>query len=115
MYVITYVAGAVHVVTSLVVDHVVAGPEAEKILKRKDLWKAQWHVIARADSVRRATMAATLTSKQTADMAFVNRDGENTGPARNRHGAIDPQTFRSTRQVDAGTAAMLAKVLTSSH
>lgn len=114
IYVLTYLAGQLHVVTSLVVDHLVPQAEAERILKRKSLWEAEWHVIARPDSVQRATMSATLTSKQTAEMIFVNQDGEAAAPARNRHGAIDPQTFRTTRLIDTRTAAMLRQVLESS-
>lgn len=115
MYVLTYVAGHLHVVTSLVVGHLVARRRAEEILKRENLWEADWHVIARSDSIQSATMSATLTSKQTAEMVFINQDGEAAAPARNRQGAIDPQTFRSTRRIDTRTAAMLKQVLTSSR
>jgi hypothetical protein len=98
-------------VTSLVVGHLVRPKKTEEILRSKNLWEADWHVIARSDSVRRATMAATLTSKQTAEIVFLNQNGEAAAPARNRHGAIDPQTFRSTRRIDAHSAAMLKQVL----
>ncbi|GAA1915481.1 hypothetical protein GCM10009815_08100 [Nocardioides marmoribigeumensis] len=115
VYVISYVAGTLHVVTSLRVDCVVSGPVAEQILKRKDLWSAPWHVIAQAESVQEATMAATLTSRQLSQMRFINRDGSTAPPARNKKGQIDPQTFRSTRQIDGSTAAMLEAVLTGSR
>jgi hypothetical protein len=112
MYVITYADAHLHVVTSLVVDHVVPQERAEQILGR-DLWEADWHVIARPGSVRRATMSASLSSKEIAALVFIGRDGDHSPPARNRRGAIDPQTFRSTRRVDTSTAAVFRHVLTS--
>ena len=115
VYVLTYVAGQVHVVTSLVVENLVDGRQAERVLKRKNLWQADWHVIARSDSIQRATMSARLSSKQTAGMIFINRDSEAKAPARNRLGEIDPQTFRSTRRIDTPTATMLKQVLASSR
>ena len=40
MYVITYFAGHLHVVASLVVGHLVPRERAEEILGRKNLWEA---------------------------------------------------------------------------
>jgi hypothetical protein len=115
LYVITYRGGCLHVVTSIVVGQLVPQQRAEAILRRNDLWDARWHVVARPETVRRATMSATLTERQIAALAFIGRDGEPAEPARNRHGAIDPQTFRTTRRVDAATTAVLEKALATSR
>lgn len=113
MYVITYVDAHLHLVTSLVVDQVVSQERAEQILGRTDLWEGDWHVIARPGSIRRATMSASLSSREMAALVFFGRDGEPSPPARNRRGAIDHQTFRNTRRVDSSTAAVFRQVLTS--
>jgi hypothetical protein len=115
MYVISFVEGRLHVVTSLVVGNLVHRLQAEEILQRTNLWDAEWHVIARADSVRCATMSAPLTNKQTAEMVFINQHGRGVSPARNRQGAIDPQTFRTTRRIDEHTEAMLNQILGNSR
>ena len=48
-------------------------------------------------------------------MVFINKDGESVPPARNSHGDIDPQTFRTTRRLDGRTGAMLNQVLRGDH
>ncbi len=111
MYVITYLNGRLHVVTSIVVADLATQERAEAILGRKDIWDARWHVIARPETVRPATLSATLTDSQTSALVFINKDGAHVGPARNRHGSIDPQTFRTTRRIDEATAAVFGKVL----
>lgn len=115
MYVLTYVAGRLYVVTSLVVDNLVPRQRAEELLKRKNLWEAAWHVVARPDSIRRATMSAPLSRTQTDELVFINQDEQAVPPARNRRGEIDPQTFRATRRIDRRTAAMLEQVLVNRH
>lgn len=115
MYVISYRQGRLYVVTSIVVGELVSQGRAEASLDRDDLWEARWHVVARPETVGRATMSAVLSDIQVAAMVFIGRDGEAVKPARNRHGRVDPQTFRTTRQVDATTAAVLQKVLAKSR
>jgi hypothetical protein len=112
VYVITYVDGHLHVVTSLVVGQLVAQEQAEMELGTTDLWEAHWHAIARPGTARRASMSARLSDKQVAALVFIGRDGQASPPARNRHGEIDPQTFRTTRRIDANSAAVLEKMLT---
>jgi hypothetical protein len=111
MYVITYRDGLLHVMTSMIVGHLVDRERAEEILGHPHLWDARWHVIARPETVRRATLAAVLTDTETAAIVFLGRDGKRAAPARNRHGSIDPQTFRTVRQVDRATAAMFKRLL----
>jgi hypothetical protein len=111
MYVITYRDGVLHVMTSMIVGHLVDRERAEEILGHTHLWEARWHVIARPETVRRATLAAALTDTETAAIVFLGRDGKRAAPARNRHGSIDPQTFRTVRRVDRATAAMFKRLL----
>ena len=115
MYVITYRDGLLHVLTSLVVGHLVNRERAEEILGHTQLWEARWHVIARPETVRRATLAVPLSGSETAAIVFVGRDGRRAAPARNRHGSIDPQTFRTVRRIDASTAAMFDRLLGESR
>lgn len=68
-------------------------------------------MIARPGTARRATMSARMTGEQVASMVFIGRDGIAAPPARTHEGAIDPQTFRTTRRVDATTTALLEDVL----
>jgi hypothetical protein len=114
MFVVTYRDGVLHVVTSLRVAHVVNREEAEEILGHGDLWRARWHVIADPGTVRRATLSAVLSDEEAAGIVFIGRDGRRAPPARNRHGSIDPQTFRAVRRVDKSTAAMFRAVLQES-
>lgn len=111
MFVITYREGVLHVITSMVVAHLVSRSEAEEILGHGQLWDARWHVIARPASVRRATLSATLAEEEIAALVFIGRDGRRARPARNRFGLIDPQTFRTPRRIDARSAAVLEKSL----
>lgn len=111
LYVLTYRGGQLHVITSMVVGHVLPQEPAEALLGRGGLWHARWHVVAQPETVRRATMEATLTDPQVAGLVFLRRDGRPAHPARNRHGSIDPQTFRTLRRVDAATAAVFDRAL----
>lgn len=111
VFVISYYQGRLHVVTSLVVEQVTTTKKAEKILGRTDLWDATWHIIARADSVRTATMARMLSDGEVASLRFISKDGRVAPPARNKDGGVDPQTFRTTRRVTLSTAATLAAAL----
>jgi hypothetical protein len=111
IYVITYRDGLLYVMTSMIVGHLVDRERAEEILGHTHLWEARWHVIARPETVRRATLAAALTDTETAAIVFLGRDGKRASPARNRHGSIDPQTFRTVRRVDPATAAMFKRLL----
>jgi hypothetical protein len=114
MYVITYRHGLLHVVTSLRVAHLVSRERAQELLGHSNLWDARWHVIARPETVRPAILSATLSDTQTAAIVFIGRDGKRARPARNRRGAIDPQTFRTVRRVDPSTAAVFKDVLDAS-
>ena len=113
LYVITFFAGHLYVVTSIVVDQLVTQDRAEKILGRKNLWEAEWHAIPRRGTARLASMSAPMSDKQVASLVFISKDGRGSGPARNRHGLVDPQTFRTTRRIDATTAALFEKVLSA--
>ncbi len=115
MYVLTYRSGRLHVITSMVVGHVLPQERAEALLGRHGLWSARWHVVAQPGTVRRATMEVTLTDRQIAGLVFIGRDGRRASPARNRRGSIDPQTFRTLRRVDATTAAVFEQALAGSR
>jgi hypothetical protein len=111
VFVISYLRGTLYVVTSIVVDQLVRQDRAEEILGRSNLWPADWHAIAKPDPVWPASLSASLSESQMASLKFIGRDGQASAPARNRHGEIDPQTFRTTRRIDARSAKLLSDLL----
>ena len=105
VYVISYHNGTLYVVARLAVESIVNQAKARAMLGY-DLWQARDHVIAQKGSSSPTRFDRTIDRQAMRDIEFISSDGSVVQPAKNRHGAIDPQTFRGVREITPATAAL---------
>lgn len=111
VYVVNFFRGELYVVGRLVVDQIVNRAQAEHILGTTDLWEAREHVIGRKGDSTFMRFDAVIPAAQLPQIEFVASDGSIHPPARNRHGAVDPQAFRGVREITRKTAKLFERCL----
>ena len=111
VYVISFLHGVLYVVGSLAVDLIVPKAKARVILGTSDLWSADEHVIAKKGGSSRARFDSPISQSDIQEVEFIGSDGSVLPPKRNRHGQIDPQTFRGVREITATTASQFDSYL----
>jgi hypothetical protein len=112
VYIVSFIAGDLHLVGRLTVDRIVTEAEAYAVLQPDyELWEADEHVISTPGSGTEIHFKLMVPPGQVDAIEFVDANGSFTPPRRNRHDAVDPQTFRGVREISPVTAAAFDRLL----
>jgi hypothetical protein len=111
VYVISFFDGVLYVVGSLDVDLIVSEAKARAILRTSNLWHADEHAVAKKGGSSRARFDSPISQSDMRKIKFIGSDGSVLPPRRNRHGQVDPQTFRGVREITATTASLFDSYL----
>jgi len=113
VYVISFFGGVLYVVGRMTVERVATREEAIAVLGTSDLWDAKQHVIAKQGTSSRERFDVPISQSDVWTIEFIDSNGAVVPPKRNRHGRVDPQTFRGVREITAPTASLLDSYLDS--
>jgi len=110
IYIVSFKQAQLRVVARLQVDRIVSESEAEQIFPY-ELWEASEHVVAVDGSGSPIRFDAVVAKGEVGAIRFIDADGARLAPKRDRHGDVNPQTFRGVRKITEATAVMFDKVL----
>ena len=74
-------------------------------------WEAEDHILASPDSGTEMRFARKIPDHLARQLTFLSPAGDVKGPALNRSGNLDHQTFRGVRELTAAGAAILDDVI----
>jgi hypothetical protein len=111
VYVVSFHRGVLRVLGRLDVDRVVTRTQAQRALGTQNLWEAADHLLGKPGTVMRYQPDAVVPSADLRRLEFVSPDGTINGVVYNRHGNVDPQSFRSLREVTPATAGLFDGIL----
>jgi len=111
-YVISFIACDLYFVGRLTVDRIVSESEAYAILQPSyDLWEADEHVIGVPGSSTKFHFELVVPPAKVAAIEFIDAKDSFKSPRLNKHGDVDPQTFRGVREISPATAKVFDRLL----
>lgn len=110
IYVVNVRKGKLYLIGRLRVDKIVSTTEAERLLKTKDLWEANEHVIALAGSATSKKFRNMIPLEVTKKLLFES-GGKYKPLYFESEGVLDCQTLRGVRKLTDSSAILLEKFL----